>query len=175
MITDALIAAERAGFTVAAGDGRVLRLSEAALDLKAFSRLTDGVLDAIATAPGCDRARSILDRLFRRDFYVPVGVGTTLRTRPLCVSCQAETDPSDRFCAKCGAPTRHREGVDKASGRLPPGLALTKAAAKKSILALVRPADAVRAEDVEVVATNITCRSRAELTILLILACGASS
>ena len=141
MITDIFLAAD-AAFRLRGPDGHPLKLSEAAHNPAAFSRLTDSILDAIdlSMSDGLEQAHELLERLKRRDFYCQVGKEISLATLPRCVRCGNETRIEAKHCSECGTSTATRKWVpDKSGFAIAPTEAITEASAAAEILKRCEP------------------------------------
>ena len=164
MITDAFVAANESAWRLPAGPGRrPVTLCEAADDDEAFVLLTDGIFDAVplVLADGLERARDVVARLKRRDFYTLVSRPKKLPTLPICAHCSTMTRFTDKFCAECGARTDDRPRARVANANdgkrvfVPALVALTEEAVLSEVLKRLPNGSTVKADHVSVKITSI--------------------
>ncbi len=122
-----------------ASEPRPLTLDEAARHPASFMLLTDSIIDTIDTSlcPGLEKARHLIERLKRRDFYKELPYRVKLPLLPLCANCGKPTQIEWAHCASCGLSTKSRLKKPKKPGsnvHVPEGIALTAETAKEGIL-----------------------------------------
>jgi len=114
MITDVLKLAND-HFSFRGSDNAATTLAQAALDPKAFARLTDAILDSIYVSleEGLDEAQGLIERMKKRDYYRQIGRSTQISPLPQCYYCGELTEIRSKFCGACGKKCKGRLHVSE--------------------------------------------------------------
>ena len=102
-------------FSFRGSDNAATTLAEAALDPKAFARLTDAILDSIYVSleEGLDEAQGLIERMKKRDYYRQIGRSTQISPLPQCYYCGELTEIRSKFCGACGKRCKGRHHVSE--------------------------------------------------------------
>ena len=84
-------------FSFRGSDNAATTLAQAALDPKAFARLTDAILDSIYVSleEGLDEAQGLIERMKKRDYYRQIGRSMQISPLPQCHYCAAAAGCGD--------------------------------------------------------------------------------
>ena len=102
-------------FSFRGSDNAATTLAQAALDPKAFARLTDAILDSIYVSleEGLDEAQGLIERMKKRDYYRQIGRSTQISPLPQCYYCGELTEIRSKFCGACGKKCKGRLHVSE--------------------------------------------------------------